>query len=1642
MVGKGRVCYIEPTTDVGNNKGSGYPAPLEDYDIAVDLKIIKGNRYACGLGDENGQSSIMEFSSENGTIDFLGGTNGYVGTNFTEISMSDTGGNTNECLGIKSINIDYKSWRYPQITIVFTDIRGASLIGKEEAYIDGNSQEPSFFNELFRFPYPLFRMTVKGYYGNAVTYDLSLHNTMVSFNSQTGNFDVTASFIGYSYGAYSDMPMTYLAAAPYMTYKGRNYWNEMVETKKFVFTDNTPMIKLPEFRRRVASALQNEDYQRLLNDWQRDVGGGTDQKAALEKLINEYPYKEWNEPEMEDKNGSKYPYLLYVAPLTSRLSLTDMEEQRKTFYTDLKAYSQKYDNVLFDFDFMKSSNIIEENLVPAGGALKNADYLKYIEDEIAQYSDSGYYLYIVKKYNRTKIDDCQAFKEKINLINKQIDKDNENYRTAERSALTKLLGFTPSVRNIFNLIFAHYETFARSYYDCLTEIKSQLDRYDAKRLPDSYGLSINDTDISTFAKSNYIPPFTGIFKERNIGNSSNREMIWPGELMGGANLEEVGFVDALIEACKFYSTEQATINQALNTDGANIDGDIYRFIPLTSYDYRYNESIDNPYACCKNLADEGKDIRAQVCMTLFLRGYYFLLQAAQGASAFNSKESIAHSVGYIEALNFYKAMGHKMSDSLYNMIRQIMSFSSMLTNRNEEDCDEWNVGTGLPVIYNGSRIVNYNWIKSDNDRILPIGEHCLSGIKRDVGEGSYVDNSKYLNLDKWKGTRDSFGINESRSYFKDVIDNISAMNFGEYSDMLSTSTDFIKKVMSREYNPVYDDVSYKSGAISIGNKELKNILATGDYQDTYIRNPSFINENDEQSLYGHPFYYLQDSIADRSDRLKAKAYLFLFSIPLRGNVGNYGIVKKCTNGTELQVRLLREGAAYWRAKQMKENGGNDVIVTDGKFTPIWNYFQKDEREIHYKKADINQVYCSTGVGYETLAPLKKNSILGYGSYEEPEGLTESRRNVLIERFEAWATNEFARIDELLRDKDVYHWELTVNQTYFRIDETNHRIYGLYLETNAGNRDVTDIKTKKQIELQRLLKDLMFGVWSVVDVTAGVSYGINKVRNMDISNVFVGFKRAIDQLYKEEVAKYNNPEGEKGITDRIEETFGSMDVRLSTYMTLKNLYDRWFCTSPFSRWDFKSDKSDFSRFIYIDSYYNDIGDRLLLNTTQISDILSKFLPEGTQTNDDISVYSFLSTVAQISHGGLATLPAFYGNASRSEIEKIFSVFPRNDDKYKNKSHFVFLYEYTMSRHLDVDDGYTDDAFDYTDLPPCLAQDDGVVVPCFGVSYAQQNQAFFQNIKLTTEAPRVTDWSIQAQYNISGGASRGPRETTLFGQDIYSIYSQNSYECSVDMMGDAQILPLMYFQLNGIPMWHGMYQIQGVTHEIVNKSMTTKFWGTRMSKVSIPMVDDSVMTENTTAFNPTSNKTTGTIGMENNYVVKSTSNEGAAYEVWNHVFNVLRLGGKGSCAKYTYQLAAGYVGMPNVVYGGGSNATRANGNAKQASFWDSLTKLGYRKVYDKVLDTPSSQMASEVNKLSCTPGDVVVYYATESNSASDSAYVYGHAQFYVNDTIGWTSSVKYNYNPNAPGKSFVYGNRSGCRKWRLVHFKAPAAGSYDA
>ena len=55
-----------------------------------------------------------------------------------------------------------------------------------------------------------------------------------------------------------------------------------------------------------------------------------------------------------------------------------------------------------------------------------------------------------------------------------------------------------------------------------------------------------------------------------------------------------------------------------------------------------------------------------------------------------------------------------------------------------------------------------------------------------------------------------------------------------------------------------------------------------------------------------------------------------------------------------------------------------------------------------------------------------------------------------------------------------------------------------------------------------------------------------------------------------------------------------------------------------------------------------------------------------------------------------------------------------------------------------------------------------------------------------------------------------------------------------MGCINIMPMMYFQLNNIPMFRGLYIIINVSHSIIPGNITTKFTGVRVSKNHIGLV----------------------------------------------------------------------------------------------------------------------------------------------------------------------------------------------------------------
>jgi hypothetical protein len=117
------------------------------------------------------------------------------------------GATDNGLLGISSINIRQGLDFLPTVDIKLTDVKGRAMFEAGD-----NSPYAAFFN----LPYPLFYLTIKGYYGKAVRLALMLQNFTSTYNSSTANFDIDLKFVTYKYTILSDITMAALIATPHM----------------------------------------------------------------------------------------------------------------------------------------------------------------------------------------------------------------------------------------------------------------------------------------------------------------------------------------------------------------------------------------------------------------------------------------------------------------------------------------------------------------------------------------------------------------------------------------------------------------------------------------------------------------------------------------------------------------------------------------------------------------------------------------------------------------------------------------------------------------------------------------------------------------------------------------------------------------------------------------------------------------------------------------------------------------------------------------------------------------------------------------------------------------------------------------------------------------------------------------------------------------------------------------------------------------------------------------------------------------------------------------------------------------------------------------------------------------------------------
>ena len=171
------------------------------------LKPTKNSSLGTGYYDELTGENTTQFNGVNQPNEIANTTNNSqnpysLNTSVNQREIIDTG-----LLGITSINITTNTSFVPTVEILLEDVQGKGLFE-----FGDSSPYGAFFNQ----PYPPFYLTLKGYYGQAIRYQLNLKTFHASFNGFSGNYQVRLNFVGYKFNVLEEISMGHLIAAPHM----------------------------------------------------------------------------------------------------------------------------------------------------------------------------------------------------------------------------------------------------------------------------------------------------------------------------------------------------------------------------------------------------------------------------------------------------------------------------------------------------------------------------------------------------------------------------------------------------------------------------------------------------------------------------------------------------------------------------------------------------------------------------------------------------------------------------------------------------------------------------------------------------------------------------------------------------------------------------------------------------------------------------------------------------------------------------------------------------------------------------------------------------------------------------------------------------------------------------------------------------------------------------------------------------------------------------------------------------------------------------------------------------------------------------------------------------------------------------------
>jgi hypothetical protein len=306
-------------------------------------------------------------------------------------------------------------------------------------------------------------------------------------------------------------------------------------------------------------------------------------------------------------------------------------------------------------------------------------------------------------------------------------------------------------------------------------------------------------------------------------------------------------------------------------------------------------------------------------------------------------------------------------------------------------------------------------------------------------------------------------------------------------------------------------------------------------------------------------------------------------------------------------------------------------------------------------------------------------------------------------------------------------------------------------------------------------------------------------------------------------------------------------RYELWDTFKSINDKFISGN-----DYKT-KTLFEDILLFDRASRDVGQRIYADIFKVKDLIEY----GKYSN---SMLDMVTTILTENNFTYFTMPAYANFYNVQDVSKNPTPNPEGTLEFANSlfgtflsldyrdttSKFLCLYANKPSEHLALNDNvdyrFRDDAFDLRRASdnPLLDNLNGKTdwdksnkVVGFNVDIGPQNQQIFKQFDISQDPGSPTTESLEV-LNQMANLNRNRSESTQ-SVSLYNLYRNRSYKCNIDMLGNAMIQPMMYFNLRNVPMFSGPYMIMKVSHRISENGFDTEFEGQRQPFYSIPAID---------------------------------------------------------------------------------------------------------------------------------------------------------------------------------------------------------------